>query len=406
MRYNLGGRRGKRAQTGDNNSFWLSFSDMMSGLLLVFVLIMFYSVYQYFDMLEIKTAELLRQSEVLTQKETELEEKDAALEEKDAALTQAQDKLTESETLLLAEQAKLILRDQQLADLGTALDTQKAELDSANAALAAQQAELDAAKAQLDDQQLQLLAAQALLNDQQLVVQQQQEQLDYQQAQLDELVGVRKRIIAELADTLDASNISATVDPHTGAITLDSSILFDSSDSALTPAGKRMIDRFLPVYLDVLLSDEYRGNVSEIIIEGHTDSVGSYMSNLELSQNRALAVASYVLSDEYIGISAEYKTYLRSIMTANGRSESNLIYDENGVENRDASRRVEFKFRLHDEQMIMEMAQLLEDFDAYEPGADEYAPGQAENSPDTPENGAETADNGADAAENEADTAE
>lgn len=389
MRYNIGRRSRSSARSGDGNSFWLSFSDMMSGLLLVFVLIMFYSVYQYFDMLEIKTAELLRQSEVLTQKESELEEKDAALEQKDAELTQAQGKLTESETLLLAEQAKLILRDQQLADLGVVLDEQKAELDSANAALAQQQAELDAAKAQLDDQQLQLLAAQALLNDQQLVVQQQQDMLDYQQAQLDELVGVRKRIIAELAATLDEANISATVDPNTGAITLDSSILFESSESTLTPAGKRMIDRFLPVYLDVLLSDEYRGNVSEIIIEGHTDSVGSYMSNLELSQNRALAVASYVLSDEYTGIPPEHKAYLRSIMTANGRSESNLVYDENGAENRDASRRVEFKFRLHDEQMIMEMAQLLEDFDVSEPAAGENA---AQSGADTAENGSGTAE--------------
>ena len=384
MRYNIGRRARRGAQSGEGNSFWLGFSDMMSGLLMVFVLIMFYSVYQYFDMLEVKTAELLRQSEVLTLKETELEEKDTAL-------TQAQEKLTESETLLLAEQAKLLLQDQQLAELGTALEAQQTELDSANETLAAQQAELDAAKAQLDEQQLQLLAAQALLDDQQLVVQQQQEKLDSQQAQLDELVGVRKRIIAELADSLSAANISATVDPHTGAITLDSSILFESSESTLTGAGRRMIDKFLPVYLNVLLSSEYKDNVSEIIIEGHTDSVGSYMSNLELSQNRALAVASYVLSDDYKGISAEYKTYLRSIMTANGRSESNLIFDENGAEDLDASRRVEFKFRLHDEQMIDQMAQLLADFEADEAAADADAPSGADTAADEAASGADTA---------------
>lgn len=376
MRYNIGRRARRSAQSGEGNSFWLSFSDMMSGLLMVFVLIMFYSVYQYFDMLEVKTAELLRQSEVLTLKETELEEKDAAL-------TQAQDKLTESETLLLAEQAKLLLQDQQLAELGTALEAQQTELASANETLSAQQAELEAAKALLDEQQLQLLAAQALLDDQQLVVQQQQERLDSQQAQLDELVGVRKRIIAELADSLSAANISATVDPHTGAITLDSSILFDTSDATLSAAGRRMIDRFLPVYLDVLLSSEYRDNVSEIIIEGHTDSVGSYMSNLELSQNRALAVASYVLSDDYRGIPAEYKSYLRSIMTANGRSESNLILDENGAEDRSASRRVEFKFRLHDEQMIDQMAQLLDDFEAQDATAETAQDTAAETQQET-----------------------
>jgi hypothetical protein len=33
---------------------WLSFSDLMSSLLLIFILIMFYIMYQYFDMYEIK----------------------------------------------------------------------------------------------------------------------------------------------------------------------------------------------------------------------------------------------------------------------------------------------------------------------------------------------------------------
>ena len=54
---------------------------------------------------------------------------------------------------------------------------------------------------------------------------------------------------------------------------------------------------------DVLFSDEYRDYVSEIIIEGHTDSVGSYIDNLLLSQQRAYNVASYVLADDYSHIS-------------------------------------------------------------------------------------------------------
>ena len=355
MRY-IRRRGGARSTGGTNNSFWLSFSDLMSAMLLVFILIMFYSVYQYFDMLEVKTAELLRQSTILSEKETELSTKDAEL-------TTAQEKLTASETLLVAEQAKLLLRDQELSSLSAALEAQKTELDTANTTLATQQAELEAAKSQLTTQQAELLAAQTLLADKELVVASQQELLDSQQKQLDELVGVRKRIIASLADALSQANISASVDATTGAITLDSSILFTSGDFTLSAEGKAMIDRFLPVYLNVLLSDEYRANVSEIIIEGHTDSVGNYMDNLRLSQNRALAVASYILADEYTGISAATKRVLRQIVTANGRSESNLIYREDGSEDSAASRRVEFKFRLQDEQMIDQMVSLLANMD-------------------------------------------
>ncbi|MBO4368065.1 MAG: hypothetical protein J5859_05065, partial [Clostridia bacterium] len=129
MRYT---RHTPKPSGGEGGSFWLSFSDLMSALMLVFILIVFYCIYQYFDMVEIKTAELLRQSDLLTAQQTELEEKTAELETKDEELTTAQDKLTESETLLLAEQAKLLLRDQELASLSEALEAQKTELEEAN----------------------------------------------------------------------------------------------------------------------------------------------------------------------------------------------------------------------------------------------------------------------------------
>ena len=53
------------------------------------------------------------------------------------------------------------------------------------------------------------------------------------------------------------------------------------------------------------------------------------------------------------------QTSLQEKLTANGRSESNLILDENGNENSDASRRVEVKFRLKDDEMIQELSQIL-----------------------------------------------
>ena len=92
--------------------------------------------------------------------------------------------------------------------------------------------------------------------------------------------------------------------------------------------------------------------------------IGGYIVNLELSQQRALAVASYVLEDGYAGISAAQKTQLRAVATANGRSFSDPVLDENGVENMDASRRVVFKFRLTDEQMIQQLKSILEANDA------------------------------------------
>ena len=57
------------------------------------------------------------------------------------------------------------------------------------------------------------------------------------------------------------------------------------------------INQFLPKYCSVLLRDDYREYVSEIIIEGHTDTNGSYIYNLELSQQRTFSVAKYCLTE-------------------------------------------------------------------------------------------------------------
>ena len=110
------------------------------------------------------------------------------------------------------------------------------------------------------------------------------------------------------------------------------------------------------------MSEEYGNSISEIIIEGHTDSTGTYIDNMALSQNRARAVLAYILSDEFGYLTPEQKVTLRKIATVNGRSYSDPVLNANGVEDMDASRRVEFKFRLHDEAMIDQMRELLESF--------------------------------------------
>ena len=118
-----------------------------------------------------------------------------------------------------------------------------------------------------------------------------------------------------------------------------------------------MLNQFIPVYLSVLMQDKYKDYLGQIIIEGHTDTSGSYIMNLELSQNRALSVVKYCL--EMNGLTDAQREMLRSILTAQGRSYSNPIYNADGTVNMNQSRRVEFKFSLRDAEMIAEMNRLL-----------------------------------------------
>ncbi|MGN1006009.1 MAG: OmpA family protein [Aristaeellaceae bacterium] len=323
----------------NDGSFWLSFSDLMSSLVLIIILVMFYIIYQYFNLAEINQAEIARRQYQLDEAQAELE-------------TQ-QGKLTEAEKQMIAQQILLDAKQEELDSAQAVLEAQKTELADTQAQLSEKEAEIAAQQAQMEALGIQLDAQQAQINTQQA-------QLDNQQAQIEQLVGMKTRIITSLSSALKSNSISATVDPTTGSIALESDVLFESGEHKLTDAGKRFVDKFLPVYLDVLFSEEYKGYVSEIIIEGHTDSVGGYLTNLELSQQRALAVASYVLGDSCRAVSADVKNELRTVVTVNGRSYSDRIFNENGTENMDASRRVVFKFRLTDEQMIQQLRQILE----------------------------------------------
>lgn len=202
------------------------------------------------------------------------------------------------------------------------------------------------------------------LEAQQKLIEKQQVQMEAQQEQLDKIIGVRGDLITALRDEFDGSDLKVSVDSQTGAITFDSSVLFDSNKSDIKESGITFLNQFLPRYFNVLLEKGFKEYVSEIIIEGHTDTKADYMYNLELSQQRALSVAKYCLDEKESTLSKKKIEELQKIVTANGRSYSDPIYNSNGSVNMSASRRVEFKFRLKDEEMVEEMMHILNDLDS------------------------------------------
>ncbi len=308
----------RRASRGAQGGFsWISYSDMMAALLLIFVLILTYSLYQYFTMLETKTLEL--------------DTKNKELDQQKIALNLATDELN-------AKEQALIIIQTDLDNLQDKLSSQEEELSNARATLIIQQQKLDEAAAKLEEQQL-ALASQA--------------------ERIDDLIGIRTTMIRELSSSLTAANMKATVDPNTGDIVLDSSVFFETGKSTIKEEGQELLNRFIPVYLNVLLQDKYANYLGEIIIEGHTDSTGTYESNLKLSQDRALQVALYCLNMP--SLTRDQKLKLQEILTAKGRSYSDLVYTADGKEDPDASRRVEFKFSLKDAEMIAEMNRILSD---------------------------------------------
>ena len=108
-------------------------------------------------------------------------------------------------------------------------------------------------------------------------------------------------------------------------------------------------------YIGALVTNtKIKPHLDRIIIEGHTDSDGGYLYNLNLSQKRAFAVMNFLLSLDF---AREHN--IKPLMIASGRAYLDAIIID-GVEDKDASRRIEIKFRLKNEEAMHEIEKVLD----------------------------------------------
>lgn len=137
-------------------------------------------------------------------------------------------------------------------------------------------------------------------------------------------------------------------------------ILFNVGSAELNDHFKRILDSFFPRFIQILTDPKYKNDIEEIRIEGHTSSEWfgesspqqAYFNNMELSQDRTRKVLEYVLSqikDEQLF------NWTKSRLTANGLSSSKLIYNNDQSENKELSRRVEFKIKTNAEKQIIKI---------------------------------------------------
>lgn len=104
-------RTARHKASVDRGASWISYSDMMAALILVFVLILCYSMYQYFTMLDTKTAELDEKGALLASQEATLQAQQATLQDQEATL-QAQRQTLSDQQAKLDEQTETLSQQQ------------------------------------------------------------------------------------------------------------------------------------------------------------------------------------------------------------------------------------------------------------------------------------------------------
>ncbi len=367
----------------ESGNFWISYADLMAGLLFIFILLVGAIVIKYVFIqtdLQAIRSDLQKEKEALGLSEDALSEKKKRLEQIKFKLQSAQqenlhlafelnnakkqlDRLgreLKSSQLAKKNLDKYIATKieeialnkeeiQKLKDLLFEYDLREKELKKENENFV-MQIEKNTHTLTLKDEELAQLENVLLVKskEHQALV----EELDITKVKIKSLTGIRIKVVSKLKDKLGKD---IDIDKDSGAIRFSSNILFEQNSFLLKEDAKNELSSVLQKYINtLLLDDQIKQYIDQIVIEGYTNSDGTYMYNLQLSQKRALEVMKF-LYEKY----PKNENLFREYISASGRSNANTILSEDGKENKDASRRIEIKFRIKNEKAIAELEKFL-----------------------------------------------
>ncbi|EAI3246525.1 hypothetical protein E3F24_05280 [Campylobacter coli] len=309
----------------EEGNFWIAYADLMAGLLFVFILLIGAIVVKY----------------VLTQ--SDLREIKDNLNKQEARLEESKEELRNKEAIVFKLSSDLNNASSAL----NLINSQKVELEANITNYEQLSKELNSS---IDNKDKQILILLGQLEKKDEEIRNLQESFDKAKEKVQNLSLIRENLSKELQAKLD-SNI--TIDQKTGSISLPSEVLFDKDSYTLKNEAKASLRKILSEYFNAIINvPKILSNIENIIIEGHTDSDGSYIYNLDLSQKRAYEVMNFIYTF--------YKDIrLQKLLMASGRSFSDPVL-VNGVEDKDKSRRIEIKFSIKNDNALKDVEKFFE----------------------------------------------
>ena len=411
-------------QKNDDN-FWISYADLMAGLLFVFILVIGAIIIKYlYTQTDLQTmrVDLEKEKSALNISEEKLSNKKSQLEKINSKLRkvneekvhlsfqlaksknmfeETKNELQEAKELskklnesLFKNNKELQLSNEQIVKITKILEDKNNNIALLNKNIEEQKNQIDlelenirlnaneieklknlllgyelqdkektaenqklAQEIKTNQNMIQLKDSELLMLEEKLITQSKVhqklvEEFDITKVKIKHLTGIKITVISKLRKKLGNS---INIDEKSGAIKFSSNILFGQGEYKLKEDSKKQLSVILKEYIQTLLDDkEIKQYIHSITIEGHTNSDGSYLNNLELSQQRALEVMKFLYESNISD-----KTLLSKYVNASGRSYSDRIY-KNGIEDKDSSRRIEIKFRIKNESAIKELQNFLD----------------------------------------------
>ncbi|GGP26845.1 type I Zorya anti-phage system protein ZorB1 [Silvimonas amylolytica] len=158
----------------------------------------------------------------------------------------------------------------------------------------------------------------------------------------------RTRDIAKLCQQLVVKakglNQSIVVDCKDNRINFGEAGRFGHNDYRLADQGKLALQAVVPLVLDAAASEEGKKWFKQVVIEGFTDTDGSYLYNLHLSLERSEWVMCSLLDSRFAkegALSDAQREDVRQLFLAGG------VSFNNAKESKEASRRVELRMQFY-----------------------------------------------------------
>jgi chemotaxis protein MotB len=333
----------KKNKKEDTTNFWISYADLMAGLLFVFILLIG----------AIVTKSIILKNNLLNS-ENSVEKTKSVLQLKNDEIQELKAMLFQKNTQLSSFSNKIVVLQSIINDANASLLEKEKSLDSYKGKVLVLSNELNEKKQAVQLKDEELLKLLNTLGDKETRYDRLVAQMQKTRIKIKNLTGIRIKVISELKRILGKK---IKIDPKNGSLRFSSNILFDTGKAKLKSNAKNELRKVFIEYVGALMSNkDIKDHIDKIIIEGHTDSDGTFLYNLELSQKRAYEVMNYLLSLDFVK-----KNNIKPLMIASGRSYLDTIKNANGKEDKEASRRIEIKFSLKNQNAMKEIERILDE---------------------------------------------
>ncbi len=176
------------------------------------------------------------------------------------------------------------------------------------------------------------------------------ETLQKEKQYLSKVIHVEEEITSRMNEAFNKSDYYNVKDK---TLSFENLNLFDPGEMQYNSEAIDTLSESFETYMKILV--DYKEYIDSIIIEGHTDSSGMEDDNIQLSKKRASAVKFYLLR---LRIVKQY--YMTNMIVSKGFGSQQAIV-RNGIEDKNASRRIIIRFELKNSQILNNAKKIFND---------------------------------------------